>query len=40
MGRWAVEKALSLVPSGAARFRPIKLECPLMERASIAPPSR
>jgi len=40
MGRWAVEKALSLARSNAARFRPTKLECPLMERASIAPPSR
>ncbi len=39
MGRWAVEKALSLTPSTAARFRPTKLECPLIERASIAPPA-
>lgn len=40
MGRWAVEKALSLARSKAVRFRPTKLECPLIERASIAPPSR
>ena len=39
MGRWAVEKALSPVRTSAARIRPTKLECPLIERASIAPPS-
>jgi LacI family transcriptional regulator len=39
MGRWAVEKALSL-QRGAARIRPTKLECPLIERSSIAPPTR
>ncbi|WP_245296809.1 MULTISPECIES: LacI family DNA-binding transcriptional regulator [Rhodomicrobium] len=40
MGRWAVETALSLARSRAGRFRPTKLECPLIERASIAPPKR
>jgi LacI family transcriptional regulator len=40
MGRWAVEKALSPSRGGAGRIRPTKLECPLIERASIAPPSR
>jgi LacI family transcriptional regulator len=39
MGRWAVEKALSLQQSPAGRFRPTKLECPLIERASIAAPA-
>jgi len=39
MGRWAVEKALSLTQSSAGRFRPTKLECPLIERASIAAPA-
>jgi LacI family transcriptional regulator len=39
MGRWAVEKALSL-KQGVVRFRPTKLECPLIERSSIAPPKR
>jgi LacI family transcriptional regulator len=39
MGRWAVENALSPVQGGAGRFRPVKLECPLIERASIAPPA-
>lgn len=39
MGRWAVEQALSfqLPPSG--RYRIAKLECPLTERESIAPPA-
>ncbi len=40
MGRWAVEKALSPARSSTGRIRPTKLECPLIERASIAPPSR
>jgi LacI family transcriptional regulator len=40
MGRWAVEKALSLARNKSGRFRPAKLECPLIERASIAPPKR
>jgi LacI family transcriptional regulator len=39
MGRWAVEKALT-PRKGAARVRPTKLECPLIERSSIAPPAR
>jgi LacI family transcriptional regulator len=39
MGRWAVETALS-INAGPGRFRPVKLECPLIERASVAPPSR
>jgi LacI family transcriptional regulator len=38
MGRWAVERALSLASAETGRFRPTKLECPLIERASIAPP--
>lgn len=37
MGRWAVEHALSTPPSG--RCRVTKLECPLIERESIAPPA-
>ena len=40
MGRWAVEKALSPARGGTGRIRPTKLECPLIERASIAPPAR
>jgi LacI family transcriptional regulator len=40
MGRWAVETALSLTPADSRRFRPTKLECPLIERASISPPHR
>lgn len=40
MGRWAVETALSLGAGGPGRFRPVKLECPLIERASVAPPRR
>lgn len=40
MGRWAVEKALSPARNSTGRIRPTKLECPLIERASIAPPSR
>ena len=40
MGRWAVEKALSPARGGAGRIRPTKLECPLIERASITPPAR
>ena len=40
MGRWAVEKALSSARSGGGRIRPTKLECPLIERASIAPPAQ
>jgi LacI family transcriptional regulator len=39
MGRWAVEKALSLAQTRTGRFRPTKLECPLIERASVAPPA-
>jgi LacI family transcriptional regulator len=39
MGRWAIEQALSpqLPPSG--RYRIAKLECPLIERGSIAGPA-
>ena len=40
MGRWAVEKALSPARSAGGRIRPTKLECPLIERASIAPPAQ
>lgn len=40
MGRWAVETALSLSMGEARRFRPTKLECPLIERGSVAPPAR
>jgi LacI family transcriptional regulator len=39
MGRWAVEKALAR-KRRAARVRPTKLECPLIERSSIARPAR
>jgi LacI family transcriptional regulator len=37
MGRWAVEHALAPLPPG--RCRTTKLECPLIERESIAPPA-
>jgi LacI family transcriptional regulator len=40
MGRWAVERALSVDAAGPGRFRPVKLECPLIERVSVAPPVR
>lgn len=38
MGRWAVEKALSLADSRREKYHVVKLECPLIERASIGPP--
>ena len=38
MGRWAVEKALSLSGSHRDKFHVVKFECPLIERASIGPP--
>jgi LacI family transcriptional regulator len=41
MGRWAVETALSMGGEAVSgKFRPVKLECPLIERHSIAPPKR
>lgn len=40
MGRWAVDKALSSIGMAPARHHVVKLECPLVERSSIAPPVR
>jgi LacI family transcriptional regulator len=37
MGRWAVERGLSLVANRREKYPITKLECPLIERASIAP---
>jgi LacI family transcriptional regulator len=38
MGRWSIEQALTSPPTPHAVFRITKLECPLIERDSIAPP--
>jgi LacI family transcriptional regulator len=38
MGRWAVERALAEADGRADKFAVVKLECPLIERKSIAPP--
>lgn len=38
MGRWAVEKALSLTDAHREKFHVVKQECPLIERSSIGPP--
>ena len=38
MGRWAVEKALSESEGQREKYHVVKLECPLIERGSIAPP--
>ncbi|HHY50307.1 MAG TPA: substrate-binding domain-containing protein [Alphaproteobacteria bacterium] len=38
MGRWAVEKALSLSDSHRDKYHVVKFECPLIERDSIGPP--
>jgi LacI family transcriptional regulator len=39
MGRWSVEQLLSYEAGAPGnRRRPVKLECPLVERQSIAPP--
>lgn len=38
MGRWAVEKALSQPEGPREKHHVVKLECPLIERDSIAPP--
>jgi hypothetical protein len=38
MGRWSIEQALTSPPAPHAVFRITKLECPLIERDSIAPP--
>lgn len=38
MGRWAVEKALSLVDAQREKYHVVKLECPLIERESVGPP--
>ncbi len=37
MGRWAVDKALSMVDARREKFHIVKLECPLIERDSIGP---
>jgi LacI family transcriptional regulator len=38
MGRWAVEKALSLVEARREKYHLVKFECPLIERTSVGPP--
>jgi len=38
MGRWAVEKALDGAAQGHEKYHVVKLECPLIERHSVAPP--
>ena len=40
MGRWAVERGLSLLSNRREKYPITKLECPLIERASIAGPKR
>jgi LacI family transcriptional regulator len=40
MGRWAVERGLALVANRREKYPITKLECPLIERASIAGPKR
>ena len=40
MGRWAVDKALSMVGTATARHHLVKLECPLIERHSVAAPGK
>jgi LacI family transcriptional regulator len=38
MGRWAIEKALAVPSMRQSKYRITKLECPLIERESIASP--
>lgn len=38
MGRWAVEKALSISDAHREKFHVVKFECPIIERHSIGPP--
>jgi LacI family transcriptional regulator len=38
MGRWAVERGLAMFGERREKYPVAKLECPLIERASIAPP--
>lgn len=38
MGRWAVEKALTEISPKPDKYHVVKLECPLIERKSVAPP--
>jgi LacI family transcriptional regulator len=40
MGRWAVERGFTLFASRREKYPITKLECPLIERASIAAPRR
>jgi LacI family transcriptional regulator, galactose operon repressor len=40
MGRWAVERGLALFAERREKYPVTKLECPLIERASIAAPRR
>jgi LacI family transcriptional regulator len=40
MGRWAVERGFAVVTGRRERYPITKLECPLIERASIAAPKR
>jgi LacI family transcriptional regulator len=39
MGRWAVERGFTLVSNRREKYPITKLECPLIERASIAAPN-
>jgi LacI family transcriptional regulator len=36
MGRWAIERAISLTPGPRGKQPITKLECPLIERESVA----
>ncbi len=38
MGRWAVEKALTLLEPKRDKYHVVKFECPLIERKSVGPP--
>lgn len=38
MGRWAVERALSMRHDTREKYHVVKFECPLIERSSIGPP--
>jgi len=40
MGRWAVGRGFTLVANRREKYPITKLECPLIERASIAEPKR
>lgn len=40
MGHWAVDRALSLTDHRREKYQIAKLECPLISRGSVAPPSK